>query len=54
MRRVSRGVVVILTFDAPALEGFWLRDYWPEVIAVEQQRFPAISHIVRTLGGHPR
>lgn len=52
MRRVSRGVVVILTFDAPALEDFWLRDYWPEVIAVEQQRFPAISHIVRTLGGN--
>jgi len=52
MRRVSRGVVVILTFDAPALEDFWLRDYWPEVIAVEQQRFPAISHVVRTLGGN--
>jgi len=51
MRRVSRGVVAILTFDAPALEDFWLCDYVPEVIAVEQQRFPTISRVVRTLGG---
>jgi len=51
MRRVSRGVVVILTFDAPALRDFWLCEYVPEVIEVEQQRFPAISRIVRTLGG---
>jgi len=51
MRRVSRGVVTIMTFDAPALEEFWLCDYVPEVIAVEQRRFPPISRIVRTLGG---
>jgi len=51
MRRVSRGVVAILTFDAPALQDFWLCDYLPEVIAVEQQRFPAISRIVHALGG---
>ena len=41
VRRLSRGVVAILTFDAPALE-----DFWPGVIAIDQQRFPAISHIV--------
>ncbi len=51
MRRVSRGVVAILTFDAPALRDFWLYDYVPEVIEVEQQRFPAISQIVHNLGG---
>lgn len=51
MRRVSRNQVVILTFDAPALEEFWLREYVPEVIAIEQQRFPAIERIVRALGG---
>ena len=51
MRRVSRGPVAILTFDAAALDDFWLHDYVPEVITVEQQRFPAIEHIVRTLGG---
>ena len=51
LRRVSRGPVVILTFDARALDDFWLREYQPEVIAVEQQRFPAIEHVTRVLGG---
>jgi len=31
MRRVSRGLVVVLTVDAPALRPFWLTDYIPEV-----------------------
>lgn len=51
MRRVSRNQVVNLTFDAAALEEFWLREYVPEVIAIEQQRYPAIERIVRVLGG---
>lgn len=51
MRRVSRNQVVILTFDAAALEEFWLPEYVPEVIAIEQQRYPAIERIVRVLGG---
>lgn len=51
MPRVSRNQVVILTFDAAALEEFWLREYVPEVIAIEQQRYPAIERIVRVLGG---
>ena len=34
-RRVSRGPVVILTFDTEALQAFWLNDYVPEVVAVE-------------------
>lgn len=38
MRRVSRGPVVLLTVDAPALRQFWLTDYIPEVIAVEEAR----------------
>ena len=29
LRRVTRGPVVILTFDGPALERFWLNDYAP-------------------------
>jgi SAM-dependent methyltransferase len=51
LRRVSRGAVVILTFDAEALPDFWLNDYVPEIIAVEGRRFPAIDHIVGVLGG---
>ena len=45
LRRVARGPVVVLTFDTDALAGFWLRDYVPEVIAVERRRFPAIARI---------
>jgi hypothetical protein len=51
LRRVSRGPVAILTFDAEALLRFWLNDYVPEVIATEQARFPAIDHVVEVLGG---
>ena len=51
LRRVSRGPVVILTFDAEALLDFWLNEYVPEVIATERVRFPAIDHVVGVLGG---
>ncbi len=43
MRRVSRGPVVVLTLDASALQQFWLTDYIPEVVVVEQTRFPRSS-----------
>jgi SAM-dependent methyltransferase len=51
LRRVSRGRVAILTFDADALLDFWLNEYVPEVIATERDRFPAIDHVVEVLGG---
>jgi SAM-dependent methyltransferase len=51
LRRVSRGPVVILTFDGDALQDFWLNEYVPEVIATERQRFPTIDHVVGVLGG---
>jgi ubiquinone/menaquinone biosynthesis C-methylase UbiE len=34
LRRVSRGPVVILTFDGDELDRFWLADYAPELMAV--------------------
>ena len=46
MRRVSRGPVVVLTVDAPALRQFWLADYIPEVVPVEEARFPPLDQIV--------
>ncbi|MCZ2816769.1 class I SAM-dependent methyltransferase [Modestobacter sp. VKM Ac-2984] len=49
MRRVSRGPVVVLTIDAPALQDFWLNDYFPEVIALDQTRFPTIEELTSTL-----
>ena len=49
MRRVSRGPVVVLTVDAPALRHFWLIDYIPEVVAVEEARFPRLDQVIDTL-----
>jgi hypothetical protein len=51
LRRVSRGPVVVLTFDGDALDLFWLADYVPELITAERQRYPAIQHIREVLGG---
>ncbi len=50
LRRVSRGPVVVLTLDAPALQQFWLADYIPEVVAIEQARFPTIDQVTAALG----
>jgi SAM-dependent methyltransferase len=49
MRRVSRGPVVVLTLDAPAIREFWLTDYIPEVVAVEEARFPTVERVVDVL-----
>jgi Methyltransferase domain len=51
LRRVSRGPVAILTFDADALLDFWMNEYAPEVTATERARFPAIDHVAAVLGG---
>ena len=49
MRRVSRGPVVVLTLDAPALQQFWLTVFLPERGAVEQARFPTLDQVTDTL-----
>jgi ubiquinone/menaquinone biosynthesis C-methylase UbiE len=51
LRRVSRGPVVILTFDGDLQDQFWLNDYVPELIEVERRRYPKIRHITQVLGG---
>lgn len=51
LRRVTRGPVVVLTFDPDALDRFWLAEYAPELIAAERRRFPLIDRIGRALGG---
>lgn len=51
LRRVSRGPVVVLTFDGTALTRLWLDDYVPELFAAEAPRYPAIADLVRVLGG---
>jgi SAM-dependent methyltransferase len=51
LRRVSKGPVVLLTFDPDALGDYWmLRDYLPEALADDQRRFPSIGQIAEALG----
>ena len=48
--RVTRGPIVVLTFDGDALDRLWLADYAPELFAVERRRYPAIERICAGLG----
>jgi hypothetical protein len=50
MRRVSRGPVVVLTFDGDALDRFWLAAYAPELVAAERGRYPALPRIAAAIG----
>jgi hypothetical protein len=52
LRRVSRGPVVVLTFDGDALERLWLGDYCPELYAAERNRYPSLASILAAAGGH--
>lgn len=51
LRRVTRGPVVVLTFDGAVLDRFWLAEYAPELMAVERRRYPAIATLCAALGG---
>ncbi len=51
LRRVSRGPVVILTFEGPAMPAFWLNDYVPEMIAAERARYPDVHAVAELIGG---
>jgi len=50
LRRVTRGPVVVLTFDGDALDQFWLAEYTPELIAAERRRYPPIDTIAALIG----
>jgi SAM-dependent methyltransferase len=52
LRRVTRGPVVVLTFDGDALDLFWLAQYAPELIAAERRRYPPIDTIAALIGPH--
>jgi SAM-dependent methyltransferase len=51
VRRVTRGPVVVMTCDPDAVDGFWLNDYAPEVLAEEARRYPPLPAIAKALGG---
>ena len=48
LRRVTRGPIVLLTFD-PASRP-WLTDYLPELAALDEANMPAMSDYARWLG----
>jgi SAM-dependent methyltransferase len=51
MRRVTKGPVVIMTFDSAAPTEFWMFDYCPEMKVVEETRYGDIASITQHLPG---
>jgi SAM-dependent methyltransferase len=52
MRRVARGPVVVLTYDPEVSGRMWLmRDYLPEVAALDAEIFPPPARVAEWLGG---
>jgi len=49
MRRVTRGPVVVVTYD-PSFRGFWLADYIPELVALDEAQMPRMTDYEEGLG----
>lgn len=49
MRRVTRGPIVILTYD-PSFRGFWLADYLPELVELDEAQLPRMTDFEEWLG----
>ncbi|MDF1798185.1 MAG: SAM-dependent methyltransferase, partial [Planctomycetota bacterium] len=49
LRRVARGPVVLWTWD-PAAPGFWLTDYFPDLLDIDRRIFPSLAELERHLG----
>ncbi|WP_193370015.1 class I SAM-dependent methyltransferase [Pelagibius marinus] len=49
MRRVTRDKIVFLTFD-PAFRGFWLTDYFPALITLDEGQMPRMEDYGKWLG----
>jgi SAM-dependent methyltransferase len=53
LRRVSRGVVVIFTFELDGLPA-WQQEFLHEGLVKERPRFPAVEDVAAALGGRTR
>jgi SAM-dependent methyltransferase len=52
LRRVARGPVVVLTYDAEVSARMWLMaDYLPEVASLDREIFPPPAEVAEVLGG---
>lgn len=49
MRRVTRGPIVLFTFD-PAFRQCWLADYFPEIATMDDEQMPQMAHYEQWLG----
>lgn len=49
MRRVSRGPIVLFTFD-PAFRDCWLANYFPEILTMDDEQMPKMADYERWLG----
>lgn len=49
MRRVTRGHIVLLTYD-PAFRDYWLLDYIPQLAALDEAQMPRMSDYEAWLG----
>ncbi len=49
MRRVTRGKIVFLTYD-PSFRGFWLADYFPELVTLDEAQMPQMADYENWLG----
>ena len=49
MRRVTRGRIVILTYD-PSFRGFWLADYFPALLTLDEGQMPRMQEYEEWLG----
>jgi SAM-dependent methyltransferase len=55
LRRVARGPVVLLTYDAEVSGRTWLMaDYLPELAALDRRIFPTMERLAQWLGGEVR
>ncbi len=49
MRRVTREKIAFLTYD-PSFRGFWLADYFPALVALDEGQMPRLSDFSNWLG----
>jgi SAM-dependent methyltransferase len=50
MRRVTRGPLVLMTFDPNEIATYWLDDYCPEMAISDKFRFPTVEKTRSILG----
>jgi SAM-dependent methyltransferase len=49
MRRVTRGPIIVLTYDS-SVRGFWLADYIPELVDLDEAQMPRMADYQAWLG----